>query len=233
TPDGRDFSKRKIEQMIKKRWRISARPPSLENKLNIGHGDEVYNIYWGRIRKIYKKDPIRDIKTSFDDLEKVPYEPWTIRHINDYLSYYHDKELPEILSSLSNSPIEESFYLYWLDHFYGKDNNPGLFPQVNIGEIFSADGQYYQSREEVRFRPSRTVTPRFDFCVINVEKQKKLIIELDGHQYHHRKKDRIRDSVKRTAALRNGWIIQSFTGSQIYRNIQSCFESIKDFLTSP
>ena len=59
--------------------------------------------------------------------------------------------------------------------------------------------------------------------------QKMLFIELDGHDYHKTKDQRINDSIKRTIAANEGWQMNVVTGTQIYQNVQAVFDSMKDY----
>lgn len=56
-----------------------------------------------------------------------------------------------------------------------------------------------------------------------------LLIELDGHDYHKTKDQRINDSIKRIIATNNGWQMNVITGSQIHRDIDEVFNSMKEF----
>ncbi len=66
------------------------------------------------------------------------------------------------------------------------------------------------------FKDGRTpVNVRYDFGLINFKKQKMILIELDGHDYHEAKPDRKNDSVKRTIGVNDGWQVLVFTGSKV------------------
>ena len=67
------------------------------------------------------------------------------------------------------------------------------------------------------------------FSVINYRKQKMLLIELDGHDYHKTKDQRINDSIKRSIATKNGWQLNVITGTQIHQNIDGVFDMMEDY----
>ncbi len=56
-------------------------------------------------------------------------------------------------------------------------------------------------------------------------------IELDGHQYHHTRKDRTKDYQRQRAIEADGWHFVRFTGSEIHNDVTSCvmtaYERIK------
>lgn len=72
---------------------------------------------------------------------------------------------------------------------------------------------------------------RFDFFVSNTKKKKKaVLIELDGHEHHKTKAQRIIDSIKRNEAASLGIPVVVFTGTQLHADIEACFASIDDIL---
>lgn len=122
----------------------------------------------------------------------------------------------------------------WIRRFYRYKKNPALLPEFNGQYIYKVHDEYYINTEDIPQRIAnyepKEVQVRFDFAVINVSKQKKLLIELDGHEHHHKKRDRIRDSVKRLSASKNGWSVQVFTGTQVIQNPQSCLSHLLEYL---
>ena len=67
---------------------------------------------------------------------------------------------------------------------------------------------------------------RLDFAI----PQKKIGIELDGHEYHKTKEQRTHDA-KRDRDLRElGWSLLRFTGTEIYQNVKQCVEQIQMIL---
>ena len=70
---------------------------------------------------------------------------------------------------------------------------------------------------------------RFDFAVVNFSRPKMLLIELDGHDYHKSKDQRLNDSVKRAIATQNGWQLNVITGTQIHNNIDAVFNMMDDY----
>lgn len=175
-----------------------------------------------------------------DIVEGETLIPWTIEHVNAELSGY-DIDLPTVLTKLSRSPIEQLFYKHWLDKYYSLDHSlPALIPEIcGTRAMFWAkkyrDTYYLKTSDIPRKLWSddhipRSVNIRFDFVIINWYKQKMLFIELDGHEYHKTVEQRSQDAIKRSIATNHGFQLNVYTGTQINRNIEACFDSIKNFL---
>lgn len=67
-----------------------------------------------------------------------------------------------------------------------------------------------------------------DKCFVKAEKDIKLIVECDGHEFHEKTKEQVERGNERDLNLRmNGYDIIHFSGSQIYKNPKKC---VSDFL---
>lgn len=63
---------------------------------------------------------------------------------------------------------------------------------------------------------------RVDFIL----KDARLIIELDGHQYHSSKEQLKKDAIRERYLTRAGYSVIRFTGSEIYQNVKSCVDEV-------
>ena len=165
-----------------------------------------------------------------DIVENNDMIPWSILHVEYELMTKYGKNIATVLSELSKSPIEKIFYAKWFSLYYVDKRNPALIP-----EFCGTRRMFYCYRDihgRYSFESSENcvaVNVRYDFAVINYSKQKMLFIELDGHDYHKTKDQRINDSIKRTIATNEGWQMNVVTGTQIYQNVQAVFDSMKDY----
>jgi len=64
---------------------------------------------------------------------------------------------------------------------------------------------------------------RVDFILKDV----KLIIELDGHNYHSSPEQLKKDAIRQRYLTRAGYSVIRFTGSEIYHNVKSCVEDVR------
>lgn len=165
-----------------------------------------------------------------DIVENLTVFPWSIEHVENELNEKYATDLVGVFNLLCGSPIEQAFYGRWLERFYFDRHNPALIP-----EVCGTRSMYYCHRDVngvYSFEYTEYAKPinvRFDFAVINYKKQKMLLIELDGHDYHKTKDQRINDSIKRSIATQNGWQMNVITGTQIYRNIDAVFDSMQEY----
>lgn len=173
-----------------------------------------------------------------DDLKKYPYKPWVIRHVEQQLDELYGVDLTYILEILSTSPIEKQFYKYWLNHYYSDKDNPSIIPEVcgfrakfyyyeYLGKVYSS---WKDIPQEAEYPDAKSKNFRYDFFISNTKKKKAALIELDGHEYHKTKPQRIIDSIKRNEAAALGLPVIVFTGTKLNENIESCFASINDIL---
>lgn len=163
-------------------------------------------------------------------VENNSLTPWSIEHVENELLSKYNRSLIDILKELSESPIEIKFYEEWIKRYYNNKNNPALIPEFcGTRKMFYCykNGDEYTLKHSFEYQP---VNVRFDFAIVNFKKQTMLLLELDGHDYHKTKKQRINDSIKRTIATNNGWQMNVITGTQISNDITSVFDSIKNFI---
>jgi very-short-patch-repair endonuclease len=101
------------------------------------------------------------------------------------------------LTKRLESPIERRFWA----HGYGRLSGLGHFtPQVKIGQY------------------------RVDFALTNIPGVEllKVVIELDGQEFHSTPAQRNYDTERDRYLLRRGWQVVHFTGSQINRDCEGC-----------
>jgi len=113
-----------------------------------------------------------------------------------------------------SSPIEQIFLMEWRFAKLDEALSVRLLPQQPIE---TADGKF-----TVDFLVSHTDPARQDFRVV---------IELDGHDFHDRTKDQAaRDKRRDRAILRAGHVVMRFTGSEVYRNAQRCVAEVAEYI---
>jgi very-short-patch-repair endonuclease len=67
---------------------------------------------------------------------------------------------------------------------------------------------------------------RVDFAV----PEKKVAIELDGHEWHNTREQRTYDAKRDRYLLLHGWRIIRFTGSEIHKDVMECVREAKDLI---
>lgn len=94
-----------------------------------------------------------------------------------------------------------------------------------IHEIVSQQiGQFYTLED---------IEPQFEVAGYRIDlayPDKKLAIELDGHEYHKTKEQRKHDAKRDRALNIEGWRVIRFTGSEIYQAVWECLDEIQDHL---
>lgn len=73
---------------------------------------------------------------------------------------------------------------------------------------------------------------RVDFIISSkdINKEKSLIVECDGHEFHEKtKKQAQKDKKRDRECLLAGYNVMRFTGSEIYYNTEECIEDIKNY----
>lgn len=171
------------------------------------------------------------------ELEKYPHKPWVVSHVEQQLNDIYGVNLSIALELLSTSAIEQAFYKHWLKNYYASDS-PALIPEVcgfrsrfwyleYKGNVYASDQDLppVDDPNNVKFKNFR-----FDFLVSNTRKNKAIFIELDGHEFHKTKPQRIVDSIKRNEAAKFGIPVVVFTGTQIHADIAACFAAIDEAL---
>lgn len=104
----------------------------------------------------------------------------------------------------TESPIESNFYDAMQAYCYGDE----LEPQTEI----SANGHLY----------------RADFAIPS----KRIVIELDGHEYHKTKEQRTKDARRERDLQTAGWKVIRFTGTEVHRDAYKCAEDACKFIYS-
>lgn len=168
-----------------------------------------------------------------ENVENSVVLPWSIEHVENELATKYNTNLRTVLESLSQSPIEVKFFNRWFERYYEQKKNPAIIPE------FCGDRRMYYCYKEPSGRYTleydkdyQAVNVRFDFAVLNFTRQKMLLIELDGHDYHKTKDQRLNDSIKRAIATQNGWQLNVITGTQIHNDVDSVFNMMDDFFRS-
>jgi very-short-patch-repair endonuclease len=83
-------------------------------------------------------------------------------------------------------------------YLYSLGRIPNLRPQIDIGSY------------------------RVDFALM----EKKIAIEIDGHEYHKTREQRTHDGQRERYLQLNGWRVIRFTGSEVYRNPTGCIDEV-------
>ena len=104
----------------------------------------------------------------------------------------------------------ERLFLETFDAIRTKDRNTMfdycLVPQVEIGNY------------------------RVDFELIN-HKDKKIIVECDGHEFHQKSKQQVEKDNQRERDLKKlGYEVVRFSGSEIFKDAEKCVEDLLDIL---
>lgn len=63
-----------------------------------------------------------------------------------------------------------------------------------------------------------------------IDKSRRLVIELDGHEYHKSKTDRTADAKRDRQLHRDGYTVLRFTGTEIWNDVETCIEEVKQTL---
>ena len=225
TPDAKDYIISKFETKYQKNKKLARKDSPLIERARFGlkfDTDSFYDINYGLQHGCCFQ------KT--ENVENSTILPWSINHVESELTSKYHTNLRTVLESLSKSPIEEKFYKRWFERYYGNINNPAIIPE------FCGDRRMYYCYKDTKGRYTlengkdyQAVNVRFDFAVINFKRQKMLLIELDGHDYHKTKDQRLNDSVKRAIATRNVWQLNVITGTQIHNDIDAVFNMMDDY----
>lgn len=63
-----------------------------------------------------------------------------------------------------------------------------------------------------------------------IDKSRRLVIELDGHEYHKSKGDRTSDAKRDRQLSRDGYTVLRFTGTEVWNNVEGCVREVKQTL---
>lgn len=64
---------------------------------------------------------------------------------------------------------------------------------------------------------------RVDFAIPHI----KMVIEIDGHDYHKTKTQRTKDAKRERDLKELGWYVIRFTGSEIYKDVNECINQVR------
>lgn len=134
-----------------------------------------------------------------------------------------EKHIADILNSIHESPLEQSFFAALIsaagDEGLGWDDSPYLMQKHN-GVPFTVKPQY-----EVRLQRNY----RLDFFI--EAPGVKLGVEIDGHDFHERTKEQARRDKERDRALvAAGFTVLRFTGSEIYNDVDKVVSEVLDYV---
>jgi len=228
--NGREFV---LERMIKKynRYKEMARRNSpIVERIRFGykHRDsKFFDISFGLVNgQSYVK---------LENIKRYPFAAWTIDHVEDELRKKYNVNLVQVLGLLSKSPIEQLFYQHWLCYYYPKRDNPAIIPEVcgfRKGFYYytykdRAYSSYRNIPSSAQYYEVRSVNFRYDFFVANTRRGKAALIELDGHEHHKTKRQRVIDSIKRNqATILNIPLIPSLSPRKHFSLIFSIYCSV-------
>lgn len=225
TADAKSYIMHKFETKYIKNNKLARKESPLIERARFGlrwDDNLFYDINWGLKNK-----------SDFQKTEKVENNdmiPWSVEHVEKELMTKYKKDLKSVLTELSKSPIEKKFYEEWLLTYYNDYNNPAIIPE------FCGTRKMFYCYKDINGNYSLKTSKfyqniRYDFAVINYRKQRKLFIELDGHDYHKTKEQRQNDSIKRAFATNEGWQMIVITGTQIHNDIRGVFSIMDDFFS--
>lgn len=63
-----------------------------------------------------------------------------------------------------------------------------------------------------------------------IDKTRRLVIELDGHEYHKSKEDRTNDAKRDRQLHRDGYVVLRFTGTEVWNDAHKCAREIQQTL---
>jgi len=120
----------------------------------------------------------------------------------------------QINANVISSPIGQIFVLEWKFAGLDKKLNVLLSPHEPI--------------------PTDVASYTVDFLIVPEDpplENVKIAIELDGHEFHEKTKQQVRnDKVRERAIVQQGVTVLRFSGSEIVRNARGCVEEVEKFL---
>lgn len=170
--------------------------------------------------------PLASDKTSRRK-RKEPRRKWHTRCRNDMARAARETfdEAYAHLSSKCESPIELDFLAALIEAMSGQFGRP------------EAENDHLVCGGSVRFGSQHEIGPyRADFYIEAGKRGEpwlRIVVECDGHDYHERTKEQAaRDKSRdRWMTLQHITVLR-FTGSEIYKNAQSCAEQIVNIMCS-
>lgn len=107
-----------------------------------------------------------------------------------------------------------------------------LFIQLKHDLYFMNDYDFFRVYPQFEMRTEHSFI-RVDFLIEVKEddKELKLIIECDGHDFHEKTKEQAQKDKSRDRFLaKNGYVVMRFTGSEIYKNPRRCIKDIDELI---
>lgn len=83
------------------------------------------------------------------------------------------------------------------------------------------------SRVGIRFDTEEQVSRYRVDCI---DKSCRLVIELDGHEYHKSKEDRTNDAKRDRQLHRDGYTVLRFTGTEVWNDVNGCVKEVQQAL---
>lgn len=82
---------------------------------------------------------------------------------------------------------------------------------------------------EIELKPQHKIGRfRVDFA----HPETMVVIELDGHQYHHSRKDRTKDAQRARWIQAQSWQVIRFTGTEIHADVTSCVSQVAEIIST-
>lgn len=129
------------------------------------------------------------------------------------------------------SPIEKDFVeSIYREFVIGRASIDKLKKQCNIPD--EKEHFWLLEQMEVQCQADERIHPELKYRIDVAFPRFKLAVELDGHEYHSTKEARSRDTKRDRAFIRHGWQVIRFTGSDIFRDVDSCVEECIEVLYS-
>jgi very-short-patch-repair endonuclease len=122
--------------------------------------------------------------------------------------------------------------LEWAGLYHPTDYNHRRFERLAkklespIEKIFWSAAYFELSKVGVLSPQSHIAGYRVDFTLVG--SGIKIVIELDGHDYHCQRVQMTNDYKRQRHLQLLGWQVIRFTGQEIYRDVQGCIKEIKE-----
>lgn len=151
--------------------------------------------------------------------------PWGKIFADRYIALY------DLENSGCRSPIESIFgaWLIWLD------GEPFGAPWIDGGFLFDNPSSLPQEETHFFITPQASIDSyEVDFCISLYARKKwsRFVIECDGHDFHEKTKEQAaRDKRRDRVLVTEGFPVMRFTGSEIFRNPESCYEQVQSMVS--
>lgn len=151
------------------------------------------------------------------------------RIVDSYYQSAPDQIAPLVDTSKAKSTRDGELYLpvFEGDEILSRvlNRDPGLGYDF-IGDLITSPLEqmfYNLAFLDLHLYPQHSVGKyRLDFALPD----KKIAIELDGHEYHKTKYQRTHDAQRDRWLYGQGWHVLRFTGSEIYKDLDKCIDEI-------